>query len=149
MKKNQKCHHIVQTLSELHIPFKAYLSLTKSFFMHFSVAEIFCFIFNMYVPLSVRMWMTRVTNVSAPLGQLSTSVNSSGDFIPIPFTYKHQCINKDKLKSLLHFPSMHDLNTCSEFSCFQFLKITPLKHIYKKDFLSIKPSNDYSDFLLF
>jgi hypothetical protein len=43
----------------------------------------------MFVPLSVRMCITLVTNVSAPLGQLSTNVNNSGDFIPIPFTYNN------------------------------------------------------------
>uniref|UniRef100_A0A6B0V0B3 Uncharacterized protein n=1 Tax=Ixodes ricinus TaxID=34613 RepID=A0A6B0V0B3_IXORI len=36
--------------------------------------------------LSVRMWMIRVTSVSAPLGQFSTSSRSSGDDMPIPFT---------------------------------------------------------------
>jgi len=38
-------------------------------------------------PLSVRMWMIRVTSVSAPRGQFSTSSSSSGEFIPIPFTW--------------------------------------------------------------
>jgi hypothetical protein len=46
----------------------------------------FYIIFNPILPLSVRICITLVTNVSAPLGQLSTNVNSSGDCIPIPLT---------------------------------------------------------------
>lgn len=35
-------------------------------------------------PLSVRLCRHRVTSVSAPLGQFSTSRSSSGEFMPIP-----------------------------------------------------------------
>lgn len=35
-------------------------------------------------PLSVRLCRHRVTSVSAPLGQFSTSSSSSGEFMPIP-----------------------------------------------------------------
>ena len=35
-------------------------------------------------PLSVRLCRQRVTSVSAPLGQFSTSRSSSGEFMPIP-----------------------------------------------------------------
>lgn len=40
------------------------------------------------LPLSVRMCRQRVTRVSAPLGQFSTSSSSSGDFMPIPRIYE-------------------------------------------------------------
>jgi len=38
----------------------------------------------LHPPLSVRLCRQRVTSVSAPLGQFSTSSSSSGEFIPIP-----------------------------------------------------------------
>lgn len=34
--------------------------------------------------LSVRMWMMRMSSVSAPFGQVSTSFSSSGESMPIP-----------------------------------------------------------------
>lgn len=39
---------------------------------------------GLWAPLSVRLCRQRVTNVSAPLGQFSTSSSSSGEFMPMP-----------------------------------------------------------------
>lgn len=41
-------------------------------------------------PLSVRLCRQRVTSVSAPLGQFSTSRSSSGEFMPIPRIYRRE-----------------------------------------------------------
>ena len=41
-------------------------------------------------PLSVRLCRQRVTSVSAPLGQFSTSRSSSGEFMPIPRIYRER-----------------------------------------------------------
>lgn len=41
-------------------------------------------------PLSVRLCRQRVTSVSAPLGQFSTSRSSSGEFMPIPRIYRQK-----------------------------------------------------------
>lgn len=73
------------------------LSSLKNGDQRFSVLTEFalnnCHLWNLtYWPLSVRMCITRVTRVSAPLGQFSTSSSSSGDSIPIPFTWNTMVI---------------------------------------------------------
>lgn len=40
--------------------------------------------------MSVRLCRQRVTSVSAPLGQFSTSRSSSGEFMPIPRIYRQK-----------------------------------------------------------